>query len=225
MGDFAIVGEGPTDQLVIDSIIQAFYDGRAVEPDIVFEQPPIDRTGLAGLDPEPGGWTLVIKYLRDRKYLQALQLNRYIVVQIDTDIAGDLGISRPTATTDDELVGMIVQHLTSCIAEEDRPLVEGRILFAIGLDEIECWLLSAVFDRSEKTHLGKTTGCLEAIDRKLLKRNREPLSKSEKSGGKNLRRYREVCRNFRRRRDLDSIVNPGFTRFLQDLVAHPLDEG
>lgn len=222
MGDFAIVGEGPTDQLVLDAIIQAYYDGREPEPDIVFEQPPIDRTGLAGQDPAPGGWTLVTQYLRDRKYLQALQLHRYVIVQIDTDIAGELGIAQSSSISDESIIDAVIAHLTSCIAEEDRPRVESRLLFAIGFDEIECWLLSAVFDRSERTNLAKTTGCLEAIDRKLQRQDQKPLSKPGHAG-KDLRRYREVCRAFRRRRDLDAITNPGFARFLRDLETHPID--
>ncbi|HWO24241.1 MAG TPA: hypothetical protein VNO30_36105 [Kofleriaceae bacterium] len=61
MGDFAIVGEGITDQIVLQSIILAFHDGREPEPLVVFEQPPLDTTGAAGLKPPPGGWTLVVQ--------------------------------------------------------------------------------------------------------------------------------------------------------------------
>ena len=127
MGDFAIVGEGITDQVVLKSIILAYHRDRALEPDVLFEQPPLDTTGMAGLDPEPGGWTLVVKYLQDRKYLQALQLNRYVVIQIDTDIAGDLGVPRSATVTDEEFIEAVIQNLRSYIAQEDRPLVEDRI--------------------------------------------------------------------------------------------------
>ncbi|HEX4420554.1 MAG TPA: hypothetical protein VH165_21715 [Kofleriaceae bacterium] len=76
------MGEGITDQIVLRNIILAFHDGRDPEPLIVFEQPPLDATGAAGMPHAPGGWSLVVRYLRDRKYLQALQLNRFVVIQI-----------------------------------------------------------------------------------------------------------------------------------------------
>jgi hypothetical protein len=41
-----------------------------------------------------GGWSLVVRYFREQKYLQALQFNRYLVVQIDTDVAEEYGVDR-----------------------------------------------------------------------------------------------------------------------------------
>jgi hypothetical protein len=187
MGDFAIVGEGVTDQIVLRNIILAYYEDHDPEPLIVFEQPPLDSTGSAGLPHPPGGWTLVVRYLRERKYRQALQLNRYVVVQIDSDIAGDLGVVRSDAMSSEDFLELLIGKLCSYIAAEDLATVRSRLLFAIGLDEIECWLLPLVFDRSEKTSLAKDTGCLEAINHKLRKANDNPLS--TKAGGKDPRRY------------------------------------
>lgn len=99
MGDFAIVGEGITDQIVLKNVILGYFETRDPEPLIVFEQPPLDTTGAAGLPHPPGGWTLVVRYLRDRSYLQALQLHRYVIVQIDTPTSPTTSASRePTGS-------------------------------------------------------------------------------------------------------------------------------
>jgi hypothetical protein len=169
----------------------------------------------------PGGWSLVVRYLRDRKYLQALQLNRFVVIQIDSDIAGELGVSRPAAASDAQIVELIIAKLCSEIAAEDLAGVRDRLLFAIGVDEIECWLLPAVFDRSDKRMLSKATGCLEAINRKLRKDNQVLLSSGEH---KDPQRYRRLSEKYRRRRDVEAAAtNAGFIRFLEQLEAQPLD--
>jgi len=222
MGDFAIVGEGVTDQIVLNNILLGYFQDHDPEPLIVFEQPPLDTTGVAGLPHPPGGWTLVVQYLRARKYLQALQLNRYLVIQIDTDIASDLGVTRTSSASDEEFIELIVEKLCSYIADEDLASVRKRLLFAVGLDEIECWLLPLVFDRSEKTSLAKTTGCLEAIDHKLTRLNEAPLF--TKKDGKDPRRYARVSAPYRHRKHLDSAaINPGFVRFLRELGSCTLD--
>ena len=222
MGDFAIIGEGVTDQIVLRNILLGYFQDHDPEPLIVFEQPPLDTTGAAGLPHPPGGWTLVVQYLRARKYLQALQLNRYVVIQIDTDIASDLGVPRIATASDDEFIESIISKLCSYIADEDLASVRERLLFAVGLDEIECWLLPLVFDRSEKASLAKTTGCLEAIDHKLKRLNEVPLF--TKKDGKDPRRYGRISAPYRRRKQLDeAATNPGFARFLRELGSCSLD--
>ena len=177
---------------------------------------------MAGLPHAPGGWTLVRRYLQERKYRQALQLNRYVIIQLDSDIAGDMGVARAEGATEDDVLQLIVDKICSYIAEEDLASVRGRLLFAIGIDEIECWLLPLVFDRSEKTSIAKTTGCLEAINHKLRKNNDPPLSTQK--GGKDPRRYTQISALYRRRKVLDdAAVNPGFARFLRELEGCGLD--
>jgi hypothetical protein len=40
MGDFAIVGEGVTDQIILKNILVGYFQDHDPEPLIVFEQPP-----------------------------------------------------------------------------------------------------------------------------------------------------------------------------------------
>lgn len=223
MGDFAIVGEGITDQTVLRNVLFGFFESRDPEPLVVFEQPPLDTTGAAGMPHPPGGWTLVVRYLRERKYLQALQLHRYVVIQIDTDIANDLGVSRLAGLSDEDFIELIVAKLRSYVAPEDLSAVRDRLLFAIGLDEIECWLLPLVFDRSERKFLEKVTGCLEAINHKLKTSKAQPLSTA--ADGKDPRRYERISAPFRKRKKLDeAATNPGLVRFLKDLGTCIRDE-
>jgi hypothetical protein len=218
MVGFAIVAEGITDQIVLKNIILAYYDDREPEPLIVFEQPPLDTTGTAGLPHPAGGWTLVVRYLRERKYRQALQLNQYVVIQIDSDIAAELGVPRPSGCSDEAFIELIINKLCACIDGADLPEVRERLLFAIGFDEIECWLLPLIFDRSDKSMLAKDTGCLEAINHKLRRLNEAPLSTA--GDGKDPTRYMRISSRYRRRRQVeDAATNPGLANFLQQLAS------
>lgn len=217
-GDFAIVAEGFTDQLVLTAILEGFYADCDEGPFVVHEQPPSDTTAEAG-GYAAGGWSLVVSYFRDRKYLQALEFNRYLVVHIDTDVAEDYGVSRQAAGQPldaEALVQAAIAKLCGMIPAEMRDDIRPRLLFAIGVDEIECWLLPLVFDKSNKKKRAKTTGCLEEIDHELRKRSEAPLSRRE---GKNPDAYRALSKPLTKRKVLDEAcrLNAGFRHFIEQL--------
>jgi len=112
---------------------------------------------------------------------------------------------------------LVINKLCSHIDGADLANVRKRLLFAVGFDEIECWLMSVIFDRSDKSLLAKRTGCLEAINYKLRRLNEAPLSTI--SGGKDPTRYDRISSRFRRKRQLeDAAANPGLAKFLQQLA-------
>jgi hypothetical protein len=196
-GDFAIIAEGYTDQVVLKNIILGFFDEHE-EPVVNFEQPLLDATSKSS-KPAYGGWTLVRKYFEERKFLQALQVNRYLVVHIDADIASELGVPLVVGgkqRTPAELVDDIVTHFRALIGDKIWHEHQARFLFAIGSDSIECWLLPLVFDGNKKAKLKKTTGCLKAIDHELRKQKRSTLSKQD---SKDPDVYPEVSPHFRNR--------------------------
>jgi len=206
--DFAIIAEGITDQIVIRELLFAYFADRD-EPTVNFVQPDLDATQSKGV-PEPGGWTLVLQYLREGRFLQALQTNRYVIIHIDTDIASDLGV--PGGLANDEVVRSIIAKLQSAMGPQSDAL-EDRILYAIGVDSIECWLLHLVFDRSEKAKLNKFTGCLPAIDHALRKKGQGPLSTA---GHKLPQAYQRIAAAWRKRSDIKT-TNPGLAALVTRL--------
>lgn len=217
MGDFAIVAEGFTDQVVLRHVLLGFFEHLDEEPLINFEQPP-DVTTERG-EHAPGGWSLVIQYFEQKKFLQALQLNRYLVVHIDTDVCEEYGVARnnkrgPLSAS--ALVDAVVAKLQALIGDELLAAHGHRFLFAIGHDSIECWLLPLVFDGSQKAKRTKTTGCLEAINHTRRKNGDEPLSVGD---SKNPDVFRSISCAFTRRKLLDACAgkNPGFAAFHRQL--------
>jgi hypothetical protein len=219
-GDFAIVAEGVTDHHVLTAVLDGFYEKYDRELELRYEQPPIDATAEGG-GYAPGGWTLVLDYFRQRKYLQALQFNRYLVVQIDTDVAEEYGASAQVGSerlSPQQLVQAVIAKLCELLPTEVYDEVRPRLLFAIGVDEIECWLLPLVFDRSEKQTRTKTTGCLQAIDHKR-RRQSEPTLDRGGGRGKNPDVYRTLAKALTKRKTLDEAcrLNAGFQHFVEQL--------
>jgi hypothetical protein len=219
IGDFAIIAEGFTDQLVLKNVILGFFDEHE-EPVVNFEQPLLDATSRSA-QPAHGGWTLVRRYFQERKFLQALQYNKYLVVHIDADIAAELGtplVVDGKQRTPTELVEDIIAYFRGLLGDEIWSAHQERFLFAIGSDSIECWLLSLVFDRAQKSKRGKTTGCLRALDHEFREKGRPPLSKGE---SKQPEAYRELSESFRTRAEVEEAAehNPGFQRFVAQLAS------
>ena len=89
-----------------------------------------------------------------------------------------------------------------------------RVIFAIAVDSIECWLLPH-FDRHKAA---KITGCLEAVNKALRKLNQDPLSNGTR---KFIAAYESASAHFRKRKQLLAVhdKNPSLKIFVEALNA------
>lgn len=222
MATFGIIGEGHTDQIVIKNILKGYF-GQALD-EVRYVQPPEDETSVHG-GAAHGGWTLVFAALRTRRHEDALQLNDYLILQIDTDRSEDKGFDVPhkeggRELLPEELIERVVQRLIQEIGVDFYANYRDRFVFAVAVDEIECWLLPLVF--SHKRKASKITGCLEAVD--LERAKTKGLVLLKRADGKNPRGYEEASKEFRNHRNLMSLgpKNPSLHVFLEGLKALPL---
>lgn len=203
MPSFAIIAEGVTDQAVLENILLGYFGNDEDEPVVTYVQPPRDATPK-GRDPAPGGWTLVFQSLQQGDHRKALQLNDYVVIHIDTDVSEDKGydVRRRDAAgqplTPAALIEQVRLRLLDAMGPELREQYSRRIVFAIAVDSIECWLLPLLYD-GEPAKKAKITGCLEAADWKLRRLKRPPLSTA---GSKSLPSYEKASRDYSKRRNL-----------------------
>ncbi|HEV7403772.1 MAG TPA: hypothetical protein VGO11_12625 [Chthoniobacteraceae bacterium] len=139
MGDFALVTEGVSDHQILRNVLLGYYKVQR-EPLITFEHP----------DPQAaqhtGGWTLVLRYLREKKFRQAFQTNSFVVVQVDTDVTEDRGFDVPKQDEHGPIslgafTEKVVSRLQEEIGNEDWLTFGERFIFAIGVEQIECWVL------------------------------------------------------------------------------------
>jgi hypothetical protein len=216
---FAIIAEGVTDQAVLENILLGYFGDEEDEPVVNHVQPPRDATSKA-----PGGWTLVFRSLRAGDHRKALQLNDYVIVHIDTDVCEEPGYDVSHRAADGralsppELIEQVELKLLAAMDPEFCARNAGRIVFAIAVDSIECWLLPLLYDGEGAKKKAKTTGCLDAADRKLGRLNQPPLSTA---GGKSLASYERASRDYAKRGKLMKHrgENPSLDVFVENLAA------
>lgn len=197
---FGVIAEGPTDQTVIENILLGYFEDQAEEPAVQPIQPPPHPSDT------PGGWVQVFRSLQRRDYEGALQYNDYLIIHIDTDVQEEPGFGVPRMETGRPLsTEVCAERVIERLQDEIDPAFfrdhAHRILFAIAVDTIECWLLPLVFrgDQGAAKKAAKTTGCLEAANRALRQADRNALAAGER---KFIRAYEEVSRGYTKRKAL-----------------------
>ncbi|MBA3546530.1 MAG: hypothetical protein H0T76_08615 [Nannocystis sp.] len=192
MGDFAIIAEGITDQVVIKNLLLGIHADQDEEPFVTFEQPRLDESARQG-EHAAGGWTLVLQYFREGLYKQALQTNTYLVIHIDTDISEDYGVGK--GSDGGALIGRVVAKFQALVEDSIWQAHGDRFIFAIAVHEIECWLLPLLFE-TQRAKMAKITGCFDAAEHQLKKLGRPRLTNRE--GGKDPFGYEKASADYRK---------------------------
>jgi hypothetical protein len=220
MPSFGIISEGSTDQAVIRNILCGYF---GEEPDTTQIQPPSDSA--------PGGWTVLFKCFEAERHKEALQHNDFLIIQIDTDVSEHKGYdvswrdAEGKEFTPEELSGKVIEKLKKAMGEEFCREYSERLIFAVSVHSIECWLLPLLFD-SEATSAGKVVGCLNAANIKLIKQNKAPLS-NQTADKKDLTMYRKISKEYQKKKTLRgaSPKNPSLQLFVEQLELRcPLKE-
>jgi hypothetical protein len=222
MLDFAIVAEGFTDQVVLKNILLGFFSEWDEEPTVNFVQPLYDTTGQSAV-PSPGGFDQVIKYFETGRFREALQLNRYLVVHIDTDVSDLYGVpwhADGRELTPEELIERVVARLRDLIGAEIWQAHGARFLFAVAVHSIECWLLPLCFDNNQKAKRAKIAGCLEAANHARRVAGQPPLSTgAARNEHKHPEVYAALSRAYAKYKTLMQHChdNPSFAVFVREL--------
>lgn len=212
MNEFAIVSEGVTDYAVLKNILLGWFKGQEAEPFLKPYQPDPNAEGESTWQ-EFGNWENVLKYLREKKHRDALEHADFLIVQIDTDQSEhvNFGVSQREDNRPLEppaMVAKVAAKLQEVIGPEDVAFYGDKIIFAICVREIECWLLP-LWDPAKAT---KCEGCMAAMDRALGKKNQAPLNKDQK-------RYEAASKEYAKRKVLLAAgpKNPSLSIFLEEL--------
>lgn len=213
---FAIIAEGKSDQYVIENILHGFFQEIEDELVVTYTQPPQSTD-----DPDAfGGWNQVFETLQRGRAQEALQFNDFVVIHIDTDKQEDVGFDVPRTEKGVELtiptrVERVIARLVKEVGESYIAKYGPSFLFAIAVDSIECWLLPLLYNDKKAA---KTTGCLEAANKKLRKGDKQGLSSSEEK--KFPEAYKPASKDFRKRKTLMKVhdKNPSLELFIQQLV-------
>lgn len=192
---FGLVAEGNSDHAVLENILLGLFE-EDISDEITTLQPIRGATDEEAIKAF-GGWYKVFEYCRSEDFRGAFQEVQYLVIQINTDVSEQ--IHYDVKQTDELGKKLLLEVLIERVKEKFEQIIvnefgseflhnhQDRILFAISIDEIECWLLPLYYTDKTKS---KTNNC----DHKL----HQKAGKFEK----NYNDYDKVSKDFRKSRIL-----------------------
>ncbi len=216
--DFALVCEGVTDHAVLKNILLGYFKDQPREPRITQRQPDSDATGEAAWQ-QFGNWENVFRYLREGLHRDALEFNEYLIVQVDTDDSEHTNYGVPQQESGqliepEAMVERVAAKLCGIIGAADCATYAGRLIFAVCVRDIECWLLP-LWEIGNK--VAKTTGCLPTLNAALAQKNEPTISPHDKK----VPPYDKASRGYRKRTTLltEGPKNPSLAIFLSELES------
>ena len=215
MPSFSLIAEGITDQIVIENILYGFCDDPDI--DVTFLTPLRDETDR-NRTTSPGNWSQVLEYCSSERFRGVFQSNSdYVVIQIDTDACHDFKVNNRNDEGEELSVEAMIESVKLFLIERIGSVFyesyKTRIVFAVAVQSIECWLLPLVYTDDKRS---KTTGCLDTLNRKLVKQ-KKPFSIDAKN--KNVGYYQAISDPYSKHKRLiaEYTFNPSLKRFVQEL--------
>lgn len=214
MPSFALISEGITDQVVIEAILDSFYKGGENDLSVSYIQPSRDATDLSRQDREDfGGWEQVLEHCSISEHMyEALALNDYIIIHIDSDICWHPTIQIDPGLPWSELVEAIQNLIISRIDHTITSHHKDRLIFAIAVHSTECWLIPLYTKiRGELNRVNDCEGLLGSI----MRRNNDTYKKD-------YRVFKNLVRPLRKKKNLlDALsFSPSLNNFVASLPAH-----
>lgn len=171
MASFALITEGITDQVVIDAVVYTHYD-EIDDIEINVLQPLRDATD-ASRQAAHGGWENVFEFCATALTDDVFQFNDFVIVNVDTD-CGDhknFGLDFKANGEEKSVDRLVLDTREILSAKIPAPVLEqyrDRIIFAIAVHSVECWLIPLYTPATDKP---KISGCVTRLARALAKRN------------------------------------------------------
>ncbi|MCG3672392.1 hypothetical protein [Aliarcobacter butzleri] len=208
---FGLACEGITDQITIENILCGFYkDYEDLDEEIHRFQPAYDETDKKQKDGEFGGWEILFQYLSEKRFRDDVLNSEYTIIQVDTDVCEHQNFDvRKDTSSICTFIDNIKVKLISLI-DKNQNFYEAnkeKIIFAISIHELECWLLPIYKDSKQE----KIMGCFESLKRECYSQD----IKIEK----NYLSYNELSKVFLKNKTLMKISskNASFQIFLESL--------
>lgn len=206
---FAIASEGLTDHIILKNLLMGLFKDKNL---------PI--TLLRPEGKEPFGWGNLLKYIASQAFRDDCEDENIdcVIVQIDTNECEEWkkGVKHIGDNVEEintfinSIISVLVQH----IGVEFYNRNESKIIFAICVHEIECWLLP--FHYNQKGQYSKITTCANAIERIANAKGYSIHQKNYKDG----KYYEDLSKNMKNQKELMQKydLNPSLHFFVDHLL-------
>ena len=220
-----LIAEGASELRILKHIIGRYL---GTEHDINEIQP---KTNAQGTQIVPGGWDRVITTFEfENTVKNALVENDYVLIQIDTDQAQTAPFSVNVLDENGQYCKPEVLHqrVSERILNNIPNLIDSereRVILAICISEIECWLLPLYYNDSKRC---KTTGCITLLNQKLSSNKIDPLPNGNKNSQGAQKTYNIILKNLKKTKEIEECAqyNYGFYSFINKLkyIKSPLKD-
>jgi hypothetical protein len=208
---FGLIGEGLTDHIVIEDILSGYLGDDHVR--VYYLQPAMNNN-------EFGNWLNVFNYCKSNRFKEAFQSNDYIIIQIDTDVSEEQGydISKTDENgnlfSPEELIIKVKEKFISLIGHEFYLKYSEKIIFAISVHSIECWLLPLYYQDQRKSAI---VNCSSKLALEVNKKEKFYLDPKNKDS--NI--YAKISYKYTKKKTLLKyyLENPSFKIFIEELQA------
>ncbi len=201
---FALITEGVSEYNVIKHLVSKYF--KEQDPDCN----PIQPKQTQGKQDGIGGWNEVLKYCQLDDLRNILIENDYLIIQIDSDQSetspfdiAHTKIGSNEQKTPAELAEEIAAHLESLLLPDIRETLLHRIIFAVSVHTIECWLLPIVLTNSKKA--SKPNACLTELNKGLTMQNKPHIQK-EKNSPQARSAYQALLRSIKNETDIQRLA-------------------
>lgn len=202
MRTIGLICEGVSEINIMTRILSKYLDDdvivNPIEPETKTENGYLVQNGY-------GGWQQVLAHCNDETVENILDFNDYLLVQIDTDASIQKGydVTPMDENGHPKEVSVFFQdvknRLLANISEEVQEKYEGRILFAICMNELECWLLPIYYSNNIRC---KTNNCLYALNQALGKKNLGGIPEKDKNCAFARIVYHKILKNFKNKNSI-----------------------
>ncbi len=220
MKTFGLIGEGHTDHKVLENILVGYFDDLEGDELDFVHRPEIGDNTYQMSQEQFGGWYQVLEYCGSEEFMEGIleQDIDFYVIQIDTDKCHekqylDDDISKLTVKEQIETVSEKLIEKINKIDNDFYKQYKEKLIFAISVNEIECWLLPIYFNDKNK---GRTNNCIHALNKVLSKKNSNLIINPNK---KEPTKYDKLSSDFSRRKKLLKLYphNPSLLLFVENL--------
>ena len=164
----------------------------------------------------------MLNHCNDEEIKNVFAANDFLVIQIDTDTCSlanydvDVYEENHKKVSDEVLYERVKSRLFKNISEDMQKQYGDRILFAICINETECWLLPLYYENDAKKRCA-TTNCIYILNQRLQTEGIGIPDKA-KNSPEAIQVYNKVLKQLKRK-DIPRIAqyNFGFRKFVEQM--------
>lgn len=204
---FAAAVEGLTDFKVIKNILVGFFNDKNLA-----------ITKLVPENKEAFGWGNLLNYLSSDRFKKAFGFNDYIIVQIDSGTCNDWNAGLAHIGDDEAQIEAFVENVTGAlISKIDHAFYKEnkyKIIFAISVHDMECWLLPFISVR--RSDHSKMINCTNAVEQIAQKRGFSINQKNYENG----KHYEDLSKDMSKNKILMKHykINRSLAIFIESLI-------